>query len=110
MPPTHLTTFDGLRRRLGGTSVHPNERAIKAEFLFEYLRNLGFSITSADDVPGAIEADPSEEELSAYRCAEGIAVAHASDGWWLLFPTGGLDSAARVASSRSSSALGSSSC
>lgn len=71
MPTNCLTSFDGLRRRMGGTSIHPSAHAIEAKRLIKYLQNLGFAITTADDVRGAIEADRSEAELSAHRCVEG---------------------------------------
>lgn len=110
MPTNCLTSFDGLRRRMGGTSIHPSAHAIEAKRLIKYLQNLGFAITTADDVRGAIEADRSEAELSAHRCVEGVAVAHASDGWWLLFPHGSFESPACAAFGRSSVAFGDRSC
>ena len=91
MQLTNSSTFEQLRGRLGGTVLDPANRAIELERLIEYLNRLGSNIVTAGDVLSAIEADPTEEELSAYRCAEGVAVSHATDGWWLLFPHGRLE-------------------
>jgi hypothetical protein len=110
MPPNRLTTFKGLRRSIGGTSVHPSARATEEKCLIEYLQNQGFVIATADDVARAIKADPYEEELSSYHCVEGVAVTHASDGWWLLFPHGSLGAAACTESDRSSRAFGDRTC
>ena len=53
--------------------------------IIAYLRTLRVAVASLDDLHAAIADLPDEEELSAFRCQEGIAVSVASDGQWLLF-------------------------
>ncbi len=84
---THdLPSFAQLRERLGDTSLDSTTCTTEAERVLAYLSDFGFAIESADDVLEAVEQLHAEEELSAHRCVEGAAVAHASDGWLLLFP------------------------
>jgi hypothetical protein len=52
--------------------------------LLPYLAGLGMPVASLDDLL-AINADDTEEEISAFRVAEGVAVTVASDGIWALF-------------------------
>ena len=86
MPTHHLPTFAQLRHRWGDTLSDPAERLREKERLVAYLARFGFVIDSADAALHAVTQLPGEEELSAHRCAEGTAVAHASEGWLLLFP------------------------
>jgi site-specific recombinase XerD len=48
-------------------------------------RQSGVTVRRADDLIAAFQCLSHEEELAAFRCVEGVAVSHASDGWWLLF-------------------------
>lgn len=52
--------------------------------VLSYLDGLGIVVRCLDDLL-AINEDDTEEELHAFRCAEGIAVSIASHGQWLLF-------------------------
>jgi hypothetical protein len=49
-----------------------------------YLAGLGITVRTLDDLL-AINSDPDEEEVHSFRVAEGVAVAIASQGEWLLF-------------------------
>lgn len=49
-----------------------------------YMAGLGMAVGTLDDLV-AINADDTEEELHAFRVAEGVAVVIASDGLWMLF-------------------------
>lgn len=53
--------------------------------LLPYLADLGRAVATLDDLVCAIAGMDDEEELAAFRCAEGVAVTQASDGRWLLF-------------------------
>ena len=90
MPIRTGHTFDELRHRTGGFPVPITERQQEVIRLVRYLQQQGACIQTSEDVLDAIATCPEEEELSAYRCREGVAVAHASDGWWLLLPEGEL--------------------
>lgn len=52
--------------------------------VLSYLDGLGIVVRCLDDLT-AINEDDTEEELHAFRCAEGIAVSIASHGQWILF-------------------------
>lgn len=52
--------------------------------IIPYFASLGLALGSLDDLL-AINADDTEEELHAFRVAEGVAVTIASDGLWMLF-------------------------
>lgn len=52
--------------------------------LIEYLSGLGIVVRSLDDLL-LINLVADEEELSAHRVAEGVAVTVASQGDWMLF-------------------------
>lgn len=52
--------------------------------LLSYLTRLGVIVRRLDDLM-LINAMEDEEELSAHRVAEGIAISVASQGDWLLF-------------------------
>ncbi|WP_374470248.1 hypothetical protein [Phenylobacterium sp.] len=56
-----------------------------AELVLAYLAHFGSSPTNLEELVEAIDQVPDEEDLSAFRCAEGVAVTSASDGWWVLF-------------------------
>lgn len=58
------------------------------ESVLRYLNDLGFRPATTADLFQQISALEDEEELSAFECREGVAVTHASDGWWLLFVDG----------------------
>jgi hypothetical protein len=49
-----------------------------------YLAGLGLEVRSLDALL-LINGDDTEEELHAFRVAEGVAVTIASDGLWMLF-------------------------
>lgn len=53
--------------------------------ILSYLRAFGHDAHSPAELLQAIDALTDEEELAAFRCHEGVAVSHASDGWWVLF-------------------------
>ena len=86
MQTHHPPTFAQLRHRWGDTLSDPAERLSEKERLVAYLAGFGFVIDSAEAALHAVAQLPGEEELSAHRCVEGTAVAHASEGWLLLFP------------------------
>lgn len=75
--------FEQLRRRLGGEvkcfDASPSEKTR----LIGYLQRHGCTPLTAQDVASAVQA-LEDEELSAFPCQEGVAISHASDGWWLL--------------------------
>jgi hypothetical protein len=52
--------------------------------IVDYFRSLGLPVRSLDDLL-LINGDPHEEELHAFRVAEGVAVSVASDGTWALY-------------------------
>ncbi len=52
--------------------------------IVEYLTELGIAVRELDDLL-KINADDTEEELYAFRVAEGVALSVASDGLWLLY-------------------------
>lgn len=56
-----------------------------AKLVLAYLAGLGLSPTTLSDLLRSIDELEDEEDLSAIRCAEGVAVTSASDGWWVLF-------------------------
>ena len=52
--------------------------------ILPYLAGLGLAVGSLDDLL-RINDDATEEEVHAFRVAEGVAVTVASDGLWMLF-------------------------
>jgi hypothetical protein len=58
--------------------------------LVAYLREHGHHVRNGRDVYEAIRSLPDEEELGAERRTNGVVVTHASDGWEMLIPLGGL--------------------
>jgi len=72
-PHVEVVSFEGCMR------AGRDPRCILA-----YLASLGLSVRAPEDLL-RINQIGDEEELSAFQCAEGVAVGHASDGWWLLF-------------------------
>ena len=52
--------------------------------VIHYLGGLGIEIRCLDDLL-KINNDPSEDELQAFCCIEGIALSIASDAVWILF-------------------------
>lgn len=56
--------------------------------VLQYLKALGVRASTLDELFHGITSLEDEEELSAFECREGVAVTHASDGWWLLFVEG----------------------
>jgi hypothetical protein len=68
---------------LGGASAEP-----EAKVVLQYLQSLGVGASTLKELHDGISALEDEEELSAFECSEGVAVTHASDGWWLLFVDG----------------------
>jgi hypothetical protein len=95
--PNELPTAAELRRRfeVSEASVdHEPRVAVLSDALrtgddprhvLSYLRGLGIAIASLNDLHDAIANLDDEEELGAFHCQEGVAVSHASDGWWLVF-------------------------
>lgn len=84
-----LPGFKELRSAYGGLADHPATTIVgatrEAAAVLKYLRGFGATVRTVGDLHDAINALADEEELAAFRCREGIAVSHASDGWWLLF-------------------------
>lgn len=78
-------TFDDLRRRLGGSQLPASARAIEGARLLAYLRDAGCNFLSSAGLLDAVGSLANDEEIAAHRCLEGVAISHASDGWWLLF-------------------------
>ncbi len=91
MRVTHMATFDDLGRGADDKSSAPVASPNEEQRLIAYLKDLGFVVATSADVLNAIKVAQDEEELAAHQCVEGIAVSHASDGWWLLFPRDCLD-------------------
>lgn len=56
-----------------------------AGVVLTYLAHFGSSPTTLAQLVQAIGDLRDEDDLSAFRCAEGVAVTSASDGWWVLF-------------------------
>jgi hypothetical protein len=52
--------------------------------ILPYMAGLGMAVSKLDDLL-RINGDETEEELHAFRVAEGVAVTVASDGLWMLF-------------------------
>lgn len=90
-----LPTFTGLRRRFADGQDVAGHRTVslasrvspgsEAHRVLSYLAAQGCRVRTPDELLAAIDSLQDEEELSAVRCRDGIAVGHASDGWWLLF-------------------------
>lgn len=78
-------TFDDLRRRLGGRRLSAGTQATERARLLCYLSRHGRNVHTALDIVEAATSLAEEEEIAAYHCLEGVAVSHASEGWWLLF-------------------------
>lgn len=86
-----IETFEALVERHGGGG---GRRVRLADALrpgggdplnvIAYLAGLGIPVRTLDDIL-AINGDPTEEELHAWRVTEGVAVSVASDGLWLLY-------------------------
>jgi len=57
----------------------------EAARVLAYLAGFGIQPSTLDELRSAIDELEGEEELSAHPVAEGLAVTHASDGWWVLF-------------------------
>lgn len=55
-----------------------------ASLVLDYLAGLDRPAATLSELLQSINAED-EEDLSAIRCAEGVAVTSASDGWWVLF-------------------------
>ena len=55
--------------------------------ILPYLSSLGIMVETLEDLL-LINREVTEEEISAFRVAEGIAVVIASDGLWQLFEPG----------------------
>ena len=89
---THPPPLADLLGRFGIDSATGVERAQlplttingEAGRILAYLRGFGWRISSAADVLRAVTALEDEEELSAFAVLEGVALTHASDGWWVL--------------------------
>lgn len=52
--------------------------------IIRYLAGLGVRVRTPEDLL-LINQLTDEEELSAFRCLEGVPVSHASDNWFVLF-------------------------
>jgi hypothetical protein len=52
--------------------------------ILPYFAGVGIAVRCLDDLL-LINDDPAEEEIHAFRVAEGVAVTMASDGLWVLF-------------------------
>jgi hypothetical protein len=97
MQQTTLPSFAELRRRYSTADNGSDESPQIISFgsslraaddpaqVLQYLAGLGVSVSTLDELHDGINELADEEELSAFRCREGVAVSHASDGWWMLF-------------------------
>lgn len=79
-----LPSFGDLRRRFGATAESWRAPRGESTRLVAYLQQHGFLIQTPGDALVAISSMSTEDDLAAYACREGVAVSHASDGWWLL--------------------------
>lgn len=79
-----LPTFDHLRRRFDMSDPAAGAAAERSRIL-RYLKENGVSVCTVGDVLEGVQSLDGEEELAAFKCCEGIAVTHASDGWSVLF-------------------------
>ncbi|MES3098938.1 hypothetical protein [Sphingomonas faeni] len=77
-------TFEELCRRQDGVQLDEKDTSQETSQLMLYLSRSGFIVQTAGDVLAAINHLVEEEEIFAERCKEGVAVSHASDGWWLF--------------------------
>jgi hypothetical protein len=88
---TDLETFGALVRRFALDGDEPAVSRVSlaaalrdgSDETLRYIASLGIPIAGLDDLL-AINGDPSEEELHAFRVAEGVAISIGSDGTWLL--------------------------
>jgi hypothetical protein len=92
---TNLETLNALLRRYAGENDLPRdvprirfdealERGDDPINLLHYLAGLGIRVANLDDLL-RINDDQTEEDIAAFRVAEGIAVCIVSDGLWVLF-------------------------
>ena len=89
---THPPPFADLLRRFGIDATAGVERARlplatedgEAGRVLAYLRDFGWRVSSTADVLRAVTMLEDEEELSAFAVLEGVALTHASEGWWVL--------------------------
>lgn len=90
--PADLETFRALVRRFAPDGDEPPVSRVSlaaalrdgGDETLRYLAGLGIAVAGLDDLL-AVNDDPGEEELHAFRVAEGVAVSVASDGAWFLY-------------------------
>lgn len=80
----NLPSIEQLSQRFGGYILEGAERVRETEALLSYLELRSASHVSPAAIRAAIASASAEDELASFNCKEGIAVSHASDGWWLL--------------------------
>jgi hypothetical protein len=88
--------FSNLLRRFGVADSLEDAEVIRVSFasafdtyndpfgILGYLAGIGIVVRSLDDLM-QVNGIADEEDLSAYRVAEGVAVTVASQGDWILF-------------------------
>jgi hypothetical protein len=95
---TATETLGALLQRYSGDNDEPRavprvcfdeamQRGDDPLHILPYLAGLGIPVRSIDDLL-RINDDDTEEEIHAFRVAEGVAVVMATDGLWLLFEPG----------------------
>ncbi len=80
----------GSLRQQDGSELPASMAKAETLRLVAYLREHGHRVRSGRDVYAAIQSLPDEEELGAEQRTDGVVVTHASDGWEMLIPLGGL--------------------
>lgn len=88
MTISDLPRFAELFRREGGFELGLDDSFHETKELVRYLGELDLVVTNEEDVLIALNQLADEEEIAARPCKEGVAISHASDGWWLLLPYG----------------------
>lgn len=110
MDDIQIPQFSELCRRWGGPKLVGSEQIDEMTRIVAYLRHQGSMVSEAADVFDAVQSLREEGELSSHHCVEGIAVSHASEGWWLLFAHGSLEPTASSSSDQPPFALGEPTC
>lgn len=84
----NLPGFAELCYRDESLQLDPEESVREIKKLVNYLRQLGLVVSNEKEVLVALTKLADEDEISVRPCREGVAISHASNGWWLLLPCG----------------------
>lgn len=79
-------TFAIFLLKSGAYEIAEDDARVEIERLVVYLNSQGKSVSCGCDVYTAIRTLPSEDEIGAEWCREGVAFTHASEGWAVLIP------------------------